>query len=94
MWTMSLKVNIPLMPECWIQFFFPPDFDFKYNDVIASGMFLRKSLQPNLYDEDLNKITANGKDILKSSIFFEGCNFEPALGREPFGRLDISSIST
>jgi hypothetical protein len=44
MWTMSLKVNIPLMPECWIQFFFPPDFDFKQNEVIASGMFLRKSL--------------------------------------------------
>ena len=55
---------------------------------------MRKSLEPQLYDEDLNIIIRNDKDIPKSSVFFNGCNFEPALGREPFGRLDISYIST
>lgn len=32
--------------------------------------------------------------IPKSSVLLHGCNYEPALGKTPFGRLDISSIST
>lgn len=49
---------------------------------------------PVLSDSDLNIIFTNGADIPKSSVFFQACNSEPALGREPFGRLDISYIST
>lgn len=93
-WTMSLKVNIPLMPDCWVQIFLPPDFGYKRDVITAAGMFMRKSLEPQLYDSDLNIIFRNGADIPKSSVFFQGCSFEPALGREPFGRLDVSFIST
>lgn len=32
--------------------------------------------------------------IPKSSVLLEGCNYDPALGKTPFGRLDITSIST
>ena len=93
-WTMSLKVNIPLMPHCWIEMFLPPEFGYDRDTMLASGMFMRESLTPQLFDEDINIIFRNGADIPKSSVFFNGCNFEPALGREPFGRLDISYIST
>ena len=27
-------------------------------------------------------------------MLFHGCNYEPALGKTPFGRLDISSVET
>ena len=82
------------MPHCWIEMFLPPEFGYDRDTMLASGMFMRESLTPQLFDEDLNIIFRNGVDIPKSSVFFNGCNFEPALGREPFGRLDISYIST
>jgi hypothetical protein len=91
---MSLKVNIPLMPDCWVQIFLPPDFGYQRDVITAAGMFMRETMEPNLSDEDLNIIFRNGADIPKSSVFFQGCSFEPALGREPFGRLDVSYIST
>ena len=93
-WTMSLKVNIPLMPNCWIEMFLPPELGYDRDTMLASGMFMRESLTPQLFDDDINIIFRNGVDIPKSSVFFNGCNFEPALGREPFGRLDFSYIST
>jgi hypothetical protein len=45
-WTMSLKVNIPLMPGCWVQIFLPPDFGYQRDIITASGMFMRESLEP------------------------------------------------
>jgi len=93
-WTMSLTVNIPLMTDCWIQIFLPPDFGYQRDIIQASGLFMPKSLQPRLFDADLNIIFRNDADIPKSSVFFQGCFYEPALGREPFGRLDVSYIST
>lgn len=40
-WTMSLKSNIPLMPDCWIQIFLPPDFGYRARNVTASGIFMK-----------------------------------------------------
>jgi hypothetical protein len=61
----------------------------------ASGLFIKPNLDTNLFDEDLNIVfrTADGT-IPKSSVLFAGCNSESSLGKTPFGRLDITSIST
>ena len=92
-WTLSLQANIPLQTECYIKVYIPADFAITRDNMQANGIFIKPNLDQNLYDEDLNIIfrTADGS-IPKSSVLFHGCNYEPALGKTPFGRLDISSV--
>ena len=95
MWTFTLDVNIPLEHGCWIKFYLPPDFRYNLTNMEASGIFIKPSLDTQLYNEDMKIIlrTDDGT-IPKSSVLLQGCNYDPALGKTPFGRLDIASIST
>lgn len=42
-WRLNLKVNVPLMPDCWVQIFLPTDFKYRPDLIKASGMFLPRS---------------------------------------------------
>ena len=39
-------------------------------------------------------ILKNNSTIPKSSVFFKGCMDNNTLGKEPFGRLNVDTIST
>lgn len=45
MWTFTLDVNIPLEHGCWIKFYLPPDFDYIRDNMEASGIFIKPSLE-------------------------------------------------
>lgn len=93
-WTIVLSdVNIPLQTQCWIKIYLPPDLTYATSSMQASGIFIRPDLSPSLTNADLNIIYRNAS-IPKSSVTFDGCHSEPALGKTPFGRLDISKIET
>lgn len=82
------------MTDCWIKIFLPIDLNYTIrSNMIAGGIFIRPDQSTTLSDQDLNIVlkTSDGS-IPKSSVTFHGCNYQPALGKSPFGRLDISSI--
>lgn len=94
-WTMSLTVNIPMQTKCYIRFYIPPEFVYDPQEMEASGIFVKADLNSSIHISDLGVIyrTTDGK-IPKSSVVFEGCNVDSALGKTPFGRIDITSIQS
>jgi hypothetical protein len=90
-WTFSLNVNIPLEKGCWIKILLPPDFVYEPRKISATGVFVREDLDSTLTLQDLNVIYRTQDGVVpKSSVLFNGCHYEPALGKTPFGSVDIT----
>lgn len=89
---MSLSVNIPLQTECYVKLHIPKDFDYNFQVLDSSGIFVPADLDSNLAASDYNLSPATSTD--KTSLLFHGCNSLQELGSTPSGRLYISSLKT